>query len=707
MWWLFWIGCDGDVGVANIGALEGQDCEATVECAGELICAHDGTCQEAGAPGTAELGGDCLHAEECALGLVCDADGVCAEPGAEGTGLEDDACASDEDCALGLVCDDGACVDLGVPYWGGVECEPDGDAFALHFEVPSLPADQELEFYRLPFATDVRADREGLDLSGHPDPGEFGPDVATWLAALETVSGFGLNPTVTLRGAAPIDPDTVAALSDGSTLYFAALDEDADDYGLRGSFVYRTVTARGRYACQNQVSVRTFPGVALRPNATYAVWLTTGVRDGSGSAGARSDDVASAMADASPSDARLLASYAAAEPLRAFLTRNGLGRDEVATFAVFTTGDPGRAARNLPGTLSADTSFEPVDCASSDCGDCGAQAGHTELHGRIRVSTYQDDAGVFQLEDGIPVEVDEEDACVALTLPTGEEPEDGWPIVVVVQDEGSSFRDWIDSGLAEELADAGVAAISVELPHHGERGRGDATLLHLDDPERWVGDRLQIAADLSQLARVLDEQTLGTRHLVGHGVGGELALAFLSTRDDFVTASLGGVGGGTDAQLLHGTRDGVPLSRELQVLLADTRVGTYHPMVALMQLHNEPADGLTHARGVWKDPAATTDASHVLHVYGLADSQTSIEAQQALQTALGLPTVTSTLVDDFDQGSRDAPVTRNLLNEDGDRVTGASVQLDGGREAIWSDEGRAWILRFIASGLGEDEPTIE
>ena len=34
-------------------------------------------------------------------------------------------------------------------------------------------------------------------------------------------------------------------------------------------------------------------------------------------------------------------------------------------------------------------------------------------------------------------------------------------------------------------------------------------------------------------------------------------------------------------------------------------------------------------------------------------------------------------------------------------------RLDAGHDAIWSDEGRDYVVRFLASSLEADEPTIE
>ena len=93
-------------------------------------------------------------------------------------------------------------------------------------------------------------------------------------------------------------------------------------------------------------------------------------------------------------------------------------------------------------------------------------------------------------------------------------------------------------------------------------------------------------------------------------------------------------------------------------------------------------------------------------VRGAEDEVVGAPAQQALQRALGLPTLEPVLVD-FEQSTVTGSASRNLLNDRGDRITGASVQLDAGHDAIWSDEGRDYVVRFLASSLEADEPTIE
>lgn len=688
------LACRENIGVADVGALIGEACQEQATCADGLVCAHDGTCQLEDTPGTYLVGDECLHAEECALDLVCDTEGQCAEPGASGTGQADDPCEADDDCALGLVCAEGVCEDLGVPYWEGVSCVQDEGAFRMYTQVPSLPEEGTVEFYRMPFASDARVLGEGhLDLSGHASPNET---VDAWLAGAEEPVDLGLTPTVIFRASGRLDASSVVGMSDDATLFMADVDDDSEDFGSRGSFVWRVNSGRSRYHCDDWIAVEPFPGVPLSPDGTYAVWLTDGLKSSSGESAGRDPDLDVLLAGESPGDARLLNAWNGWKPLRDYFTTWGIDSDEVVAAAVLSTGSPARRVLSieprLDGQAVAAELPELVDCSASPCGgECSASV--TELHGQLALPTFQDEQGHWDWDDfGKPTLRGEELACLAMTIPDdAEDP----PIVIVVQDEGAGFRDWVDSGLAEELAAEGYAAISLALPHHDGRGRDDATLLHLDDPKRWLGDRLQLVADLVQLARVLEGSTL---HGYGHGVGGEALLGFATTRRDLERIVVGGVGGGLTDRLLEGERDGEPMEYALQVLLEDTKLSSWHPMLALMQYSQERADAIAWAEGVWKSPASTTDKSDVLHLYATDDDVVGASAQQALQRALGLPTVEPVLVD-FEQKTTASPVSENLLNSRGDRVTGASVQLDGDHDVMWTDAGRWQAVRFLGSGV--------
>ncbi|MCB9796956.1 MAG: hypothetical protein H6741_30095 [Alphaproteobacteria bacterium] len=744
--------CTGKVEQSNFGGLAGDACDEEETCRTGLACDHEGVCAEEGTAGTFAQGEDCLLTDECGWGLVCDGAGHCAQPGDAGTGDVDAACESDADCQMGFACnDDGACEDLEIPYWEGVQCAADDGPFRVYFEVPDLPASPGVEFYRLPFPNDARLVDGHPDLSGHPSPGDVSPAIDAWLAAMEEIDAYPVNPVVILRTSGRLDPSSVRAFQDDDTLFMAAVSPSSEDYGYRSSFVYEATTARNRYACGNQIRVSSWPGRPLEPDTTYAVWVSRDIRSGSAETPEVDADFAVMMGDARPGDDgdyRLVPAWDAYAPFRQFLDDNGVDRDSVAGAAVFTTGNPARRFWNVGFAVSEaerdPTPLELTLCdgeAISPCDDggaraCGApQAGFHELHGRITVPVFQEGSAPYAPGDGgwawntanTPFLQTGAEVCFALTVPEGAPPAGGWPVTLAAHAWGGDFRDPIELGLAGALAAAptpdggtvGVATLTLELPGHGERG--EASLFYdLDNPTATYGNRLQAAAELYQAVAVLEAFSLeagqsptgqalrfDTDKLLffGHGAGGEAAIAMLANTRDIQAAVLGGVGG------LQGVIAGTRLEPqvtdyELRRRMADTSSGRMHPILGVLQATLERSDAVIYGQSLLKVPAAGSSSKHVLYIYGLDDLTTPDAAQQALQTAMGLPTVGEVVVD-WEQSTRDAPASENLLSESGGRYTGGSLQLEGGHEALWSPEGLDAAVRFLGAAAAEQAPSIE
>ena len=93
------------------GSSQGGACEATYQCQSSLLCARDGTCQNAGYQGTKNLDESCATSADCRIDLVCGSAGLCATAGYANHG---DGCTGTEMCARGLICSGGgACKNPG------------------------------------------------------------------------------------------------------------------------------------------------------------------------------------------------------------------------------------------------------------------------------------------------------------------------------------------------------------------------------------------------------------------------------------------------------------------------------------------------------------------------------------------------------------------------------------------------------------------
>jgi hypothetical protein len=324
--------CDetGLCAVDGVG-LVGEPCAVADECAYGLVCGSLGTCRE---PGEGAEGDACEGTEECGPGLLCAGDGTCRDPddassSSHGMGSLGDECRSTAECLLHMTCFlDGTCQ---VPRtWPGAYCAPDdpSEAFKVYYEIPALPHEAELDFYRLPFPNDIRVRAGRVQLDGHPVPDVeiAGDAVRAYIDALDNgAEAFSTQPTVFMRFSKSPDFDTIRLASACETcevpsenppqcasgcakwlyrnFYIVNITPPADPedpdfagYGEGHSFGMAITTGRGKYICQNNIALRPADGAPLRAGATYAVIVTDtanpaeGIRTAEGDTLVRDDD---------------------------------------------------------------------------------------------------------------------------------------------------------------------------------------------------------------------------------------------------------------------------------------------------------------------------------------------------------------------------------------------------------------------------------
>lgn len=708
------VGCDQGIQSGKVKPGEGQACEG--ECLDGLTCAHDATCQPTGAPGTAAEGADCSASADCAWALECASDNTCAGEDEAGTGGSGDTCEDDGDCQAGFACEGGACVDLEVPYWAGGACPADAGAdeeFRVLFQVPDLPTGEELDFFAMPFPNDLRLDSEGHPvMDGFPDPGEDLPGVSRLLNFTETTTYWGLDPVVYFRFNKPHDLDTIRVLTSDATVHFADITE-ADEAGELDAFQYFTRQSRDRYICQNWLAVTTFPGEPLEPNRTYAVWITKGVTSG-GDEVFRDDDFPMLMQDTRPTDLTDARAFDTFAPFREYVDAQGLTRGEIVAATVFTTGDPERDLRYAREVVEAESTTVTVDavgsCGASPCGRaCVGASGLAEYHASVSVPDFVGD-GLVEYNGSFRPEVKAtQSVCAIVTLPDGEAPESGWPVAIWLGDLGGDAQDAARNGVAEALAAQGVATLSIDLPHHGDRADGTTDPLEawftVESPGAWRGTLFQAFADGLALHRLAADPQLGLNAdevwVVGEGAGADAGVPLLAWGRDLRGGALGNPAGLVGA-LAAERGEPYDVEHALQRAYADTNLSRHQPLVSLLQSWLGPLDPAASGQGVLRD--ASTLAKHVLVVSGVDDEEVSDDARHAVLRTLSLPTV-GEMHDDYHQGDGGGSVHENVSTDDGRRTAG-ELQFEAGHHAL-SEVAAEAVAAFVGSGVSDGSPTIE
>ncbi|HJL20153.1 MAG TPA: hypothetical protein RMH99_31090 [Sandaracinaceae bacterium LLY-WYZ-13_1] len=771
--------CGEDGACAPSGqGLEGSICTLTGDCMEGLYCGPRRTCVPAG---DGEDGADCQRTADCAPGLLCSVEGFGFRCRPAGDGDLGDECTDDRSCLAGLRCvaaegmrrcqnppvfgGDGGVGGMApptLPRWAGETCEEDDGPPTAYFHVPRGDA-SDRDFYRLPFPNDVRRTADGLDLSGHPSPGDVvGVDVLRrHLEASETdLDGFATNPVVFFRFSRPYHWDDVT----GDRLWLVDLSPDSPDYGRNlGRSWYTTAGPISRYICPSWLSLRRGHGGPLRPGTTYAAILLRGVRtsvDEGQEPFARAADLDALLADAAPSEPALADAWDAYAPLRDWLgTEDAPGAGDVLNVAVFTT----QSATDLPSALRAAVRAEPAPtlrdvtvcddgvespCADGDRRTCGAASDdYWEIHARIELPQFQqgtppfetpeDGGGIRTDASGAPVIARTETVCMVMTVPKEAPPAEGFGVAIYAHGTGGAYTAPVARGLAADFATGAAPGVTVaiDMPLHGTRRGGstrepDGLVFNFTNPRAARDNYLQGAADLMSLVYWAEGYTWAAADapggfdvtfdpsrvvLWGHSQGGTHAQLMVAHEPGVSALVLSGAGGDLTESLLTKTEP-VDIAAAVPLALLDPDgsgglvAGDQHPALALLQAHYERVDPVNYGRHLWREPVDGT-GRHAFVVYGLDDRYSTERTMAAYARSASLPHVAPELVDVGLGETRPPPVSDSVRVVEvpftvGLRQYEPAPGDDGHFVATRVAQARADAVRFVRQALAGATPTI-
>jgi dienelactone hydrolase/acid stress-induced BolA-like protein IbaG/YrbA len=635
----------------------------------------------------------------------------------------------------------------------------------VYFEVPEDPA-AVTEFYRLPYPNDIRLRDGKPDLRGHvtPGPGALGFDIVkTYIDAVQAgQTGFGLNHATYLRTSATLDFDTLNANGEDATLYMVNLTPGSPDYNKRPVISWQAVGgtgSNGRYICQNWVAVRPVWGRPLLPQTTYAVVMTSGIKTEDGAAVGQDEHFKLMIAASAPTAPHLKRAWDAYAPLRAWMADKQIAADSIAGAAVFTTGDPWAALRTLPQIVAAapPAASELVRCdadVTSPCDDglegeahtrgCfGAQAGFDEVQGKLELPIVQRGQAPYLTEGGDvaqPPRVERrEQVCMAMTVPKGEAPGAGWPVLVYAHGTGGNYRSHVgdvagqvSAMMGADGASVGMITIGWDQVQHATR-RGDSVLspeplvFNYGNPAGARGNFIQGAADLHAVVEYVAGLEIPAERsptgraikadpskiwIMGHSQGGTTAPLAAPFNAKVKGVVLSGAGGGLTLALLNKTSP-VSSKQGLQIALQDPDVGEWHPVLSLIQGYFEAVDPINYAYHLGSTRIdGQTYPGHVFHIYGVGDTYTPPVGMKALARAMRAAYL-NPILEMFDGGGVALVDGKIKLNASagGTRYTVAGRQYaaqgyDGHFVTFRNAQAKADLVRFLVTGLLGDGPQL-
>lgn len=625
-----------------------------------------------------------------------------------------------------------------------------GSTTEAYFSVPREGV--EAEFFTLPWPNDVRLDADGtVNLQGFPANSTL---VSIYLSVFEQeVHGWGTNAAVYFRFSSSLDASSLPATSAESlapkaTAYLVCVDPDSPDYATRIPVEVTYGAAAGEFIGGNHLVLRPVAGFTMREATTYAAILGRGVRDYRGRPLRKALDFVHMLRTTPVEDPALEAAWHAYAPLRAYLADQSMEPTDILNAAVFTTQPIVDTMVRLRDAVYRD--MDPPTAIPADLQYTGSGPGYHVYEGTFEGPVYQHGevpyattGGGFVFDaNGDPVLNRTEPIRYALSVPTGDMPAAGWPIVLYAHGTGGSYRTPINNDVARDLARvyvdgevlARAAVIGIDQVLHGTRCQvstcnPELNFFNFQNPLAARDNVRQGALDNVQLLRFVEAMNLPSApetgvpirfdpeqiHFMGHSQGGLTGPPFLAVEPKIKSAVLSGAGGHMILSLLT-KLEPWNIPELVQLLLdEDDPITAIHPVLSLIQIFIEPADPLNYARHFIHEPLPGNAPKHIYLSQGWFDSYAPPVLNEALGVAAGVELVGPWLEPQprvYLSGQSDAlerPVTGNLL---GGAVTGVMIQYlawgnaDGHYVVFDNPNANQDYRHFLGTAIRDGIPTV-
>ncbi len=572
----------------------------------------------------------------------------------------------------------------------------------------STPCDEKTEpFFAGAWPDDRRLVDGAMRTLRFPRPGN-GSFLPTILSTGDKVAkGFGLTAPLYVPFSGAIDPASLpetaaAARTASASVYLTAVDPGSPAYGVRQPIDFKFEAKATLFLPGNVLVVRPFPGFPLEPKTTYALVVTTKVKDAAGLAVGPDEPLWSVLHGASKD--------AAYDKLLAFLDAQGTARETIAGATLFTTQPIQEELHVLRDFLESqpDPALEGLALTQTQAGFYvfeGHYAAPNLQHGSV---PYEQKGGEFQFAaDGKPTVGQTEAMRVALCVPKGAPPAGGFPVVLYSHGTGGNYQSLIRD-ICADLAGLGIAAAGIDQVFHGPRGNGATTCLGQSieicffNPVNVVAGRnniRQAALDNVMLRKMLTkakvpaslhpevlEVTFAAEKVgfFGHSQGGLTGAVYAAFDTHLAGAVISGAGGYLTNTILV-RKDPIDLRAlaEGPLLLGiegKERLDAYHPALALVQALGDLADPANYSRYWIKRPQGAP--KHLYVTSGMLDPYTSPFSAEVMASAGGVPleSPTAELSLPHDLAGLSAvtpPVKDDVSSEDGRAVTAVMRQFPG------------------------------
>jgi hypothetical protein len=608
------------------------------------------------------------------------------------------------------------------------------DSTIVEFDL-TADLSQPERFYDLPYPSDLRLSSTGTpDLAGFPNPRPL-----ALIDALRTVAeqhpGFPVVPVAWFHFSAPVAPrdaEQVIPAAADSPILLVDIDPQSPELGRLFPTVATTPMADD-YVPDNLLAVAPRPGFVLTGGRRYAFVVRRALADAAGKPLGVPPSFAAlaqgAAPDGIPAD-RATAAKALHAPLWSALSMLGIAPTDVASAAVFTTGD---VVADLATLSTALRDKYPIQIANLALAPGGDQSRFCELKGQVTFPQFQtgtppfnNTGGLFEFTDGnLPKKQRDEVAPISITIPKSPMPDAGYPLAVYFHGSGGLSDDEVNdgptlvmggdpqpgTGPAYVLAPFGIAMAGSALPVNPERlpGATETAYLNLSNLPAFrdtfrqgvIEQRLYLEAlrtltiDPSLLTACsgpsLPKGALAYRfdpdHLVAQGQSmGGMYTNLISAVEPRIKASVPTGAGGYWSLFILKTSLIANAAKLVGILLqTDAPLTFLHPAMHLLETAWETSDPFVFMPRVARRPLPKHPVRPIYEPVGKDDRYFPTVLYDAIALSYGhqeagdivWPTMQQALALDHLDGILGYPITDNRPSAGGGKYTGVVVQYMG------------------------------
>ena len=518
------------------------------------------------------------------------------------------------------------------------------------------------DFYALPFPNALRVRDDGtVDLDRYP---RVGGQIDDYITTIDKSPARFQNAGIFFRfdgavDAATLPADPAASLVDGATIFAVDLTND-----VRTPLSTRFTAINYDFIGPNWVAALPVAGFSFHEGHDIAVLVTDGLHGSDGKSIARDADFDAVLSDEPSSDSAVASAQTTYAPLRAWLAAHADVAKHVVGGTYFNAGTSTKIMSDLRAAIYAQVPTPPtLDNLAYDGED---QAGVDDIfEGTYPGPNFQQGDPPYSATGGAitspPTVQRMETLRIAITVPKGDPPAAGWPVVIYQHGTGGDYKSFIGDGSGREAAKVTdgsgavigqMAMIGTDQVLHGPRAPAgtdvDTAFFNFLNLPAAHDNAKQGALDAFTVVRLIhavdvaSAPTTGKRikfdtskiFFKGHSQGGLTGPLFLSAEPEVKAAILSGAGGALIESLLHKTEP-VNIPQVVQALLHDP-ADQFHPLLSLIQGYFEDTDPLNYGRLFFREPPAGFTAKSIFQTLGIVDHYTPIPSIEALALGMGV-----------------------------------------------------------------------